>query len=228
MKFENLLIAHRGIHDNIDIPENTLQAFKKAIKKNISIELDVQLTKDNVLVVFHDDNLKRMTGINKNIKDITYNELKDIKLLNTNDTIPTFSEVLKVINGKVLLDIEIKDTKKIKIICNKIIKELETYNYQFIIKSFNPKIVRYINKNKKEYLCGLLLKDDFYNKLIGGLIIKYCKPNFLAISKKFIDKNGINKCLKKYPLLVWTILNKEEFNKYNDLTNNFICNNLPF
>ena len=123
MKFENLLIAHRGIHDNIDIPENTLQAFKKAIKNNISIELDVQLTKDNVLVVFHDDNLKRMTGINKNIKDITYYELKDIKLLNTNDTIPTFSEALNIINGKVLLDIEIKDTKKIKIICNKIIKE---------------------------------------------------------------------------------------------------------
>ena len=67
MKFENLLIAHRGIHDNIDIPENTLQAFKKAVKNNISIELDVQLTKDNVLVIFHDDNLKRMTGINKTI-----------------------------------------------------------------------------------------------------------------------------------------------------------------
>jgi len=228
MKFENLLIAHRGIHNNIDIPENTLKAFKMAIKNNIDIEFDVQLTKDNVLIIFHDENLKRMTGIDKNIKDLTYNELKEIKLLNTNITIPTLNESLKVINGKVLLDIEIKDTKKIKIVCNKLIEQLENYNNPFIIKSFNPKIVRYINKKKKEYICGLLIKDDLYNKLIGKFIIKYCKPSFLAISKKYIDKNGINKYLKKYPLLVWTIVNKEEINKYNDLTNNFICNNLPF
>ena len=228
MKFENLLIAHRGVHNNIDIPENTLQAFKKAIKNNIDIELDVRLTKDNILVVFHDDNLKRMTGINKHMDDITYDELKDINLSNTNHTIPTFNKALKVINGKVLLNIEIKDTKKIKTIYNKVIEELQNYNYPFIIQSFNPKIVRYFKKHKKNYICGLLIKDDLYNKLTGNLIIKYCKPNFLAISKKYIDKNGINKHLKKYPLLIWTILNKDEINKYNDLTNNFICNNLPF
>ena len=97
MKFENLLIAHRGVHNNIDIPENTLQAFKNAIKNNINIELDVRLTKDNILVVFHDDNLKRMTGINKNMDNITYDGLKDVKLLNTSDTIPTFNKALKVL-----------------------------------------------------------------------------------------------------------------------------------
>ena len=79
MKFDNVIIAHRGVHNNIDIPENSLLAFKEAIKNNLAIELDVQLTKDNVLVVFHDNNLERMTKVNKNICNLTYNELKNIK-----------------------------------------------------------------------------------------------------------------------------------------------------
>ena len=59
---KNKIIAHRGIFNNIDIPENSMKAFEKALKLNYPIELDVQLTKDNVLVVLHDLSLKRMTG----------------------------------------------------------------------------------------------------------------------------------------------------------------------
>jgi len=228
MKFDNLLIAHRGVHDNINIPENSLLAFKETIKNNFPIELDIQLTKDNILVIFHDDNLKRMTGVNKNLRDLTYNEIKTLKLLNTNQTIPTFKEVLDLVDGKVLLDIELKHTKKINTLCKKLIKELEGYNYPFIVKSFNPKIVRHLKNKKSEYITGLLIQEDIYNNIIGKFLIKYCKPNFLAISKKFINKNGINKTLKEYPILVWTIKNNEEINKYNNISNNYICNNLPF
>ena len=67
----NNKIAHRGMFDNKKIPENSIKAFKKALKYNYSIELDVQLTKDNILVVFHDENLKRMTNIDKLLKDTT-------------------------------------------------------------------------------------------------------------------------------------------------------------
>lgn len=228
MKFDNMLIAHRGVHNNVDIPENSLLAFKEAIKNNLTIELDIQLTKDNILVVFHDDNLKRMTGVNKNLYDSTYDEIKNLKLLNTNQTIPTFKDVLNLVDGKVLLDIEIKNTKRINFICKKLIKDLEGYNYPFIIKSFNPKIVRWFKKYKKEYVTGLLIQDNIYCNIIGKFVIKYCMPHFLAISKKFINKNGINKYLSEYPILVWTITNKEEITKYNTFTNGYICNNIPF
>jgi len=228
MKFDNIIIAHRGVHNNIDIPENSLLAFKEAIKNNLAIELDVQLTKDNVLVVFHDNNLERMTKVNKNICNLTYNELKNIKLLNTNETIPTFKEVLNIVNGNVLLDIEIKDTKRINILCKKLVEELNEYKYPFIIKSFNPKIVRWFKKHKKNYIRGLLIKKDIYNKHIGKVIINYCKPDFLAISKKYINKNGINKYLSEYSILIWTISNQQEITKYNNILNNYICNNLPF
>ena len=125
MKFENLFFAHRGVHDNIKIPENSILAFKEALNNNLNIELDVQLTKDNILIVFHDSNLKRMTGIDKNIHELTYNELVNLKLLNTNERIPTLKDVLELIKGQIILDIEIKDTKKINIICNKLVEELD-------------------------------------------------------------------------------------------------------
>ena len=228
MKLDNLLFAHRGSHNNIDNPENSIKAFKLALKNNLNIELDLQLTKDNILVVFHDKNLKRMTGIDKNLNELNYNELKTLKLNNTNETIPTFTEILKLVNGKVILDIEVKNTKKINLICKEIAKELDNYNYPFIIKSFNPKITNWFKRHKPKYIRGLLIKDDKYNSFIGKVIIWYCKPNFLGISKKFINKYDIKPYLKKYPILIWTIKNKDEFTKYNNISNNYICDNTPF
>ena len=99
------IIAHRGVFNNKDIPENSLKSFREAVKLNYDVEFDIHLTKDNILVVFHDDNLKRMTGSDKNIQDCTYDEIKDLKLLNTNEHIPTLDEVLKVIDNKVFMDI---------------------------------------------------------------------------------------------------------------------------
>ena len=77
MKIPNNKIAHRGMFDNIKIPENSIASFKKALKYNYSIELDVQLTKDNILVVFHDENLKRMTNLDKLVCETNYEEIKN-------------------------------------------------------------------------------------------------------------------------------------------------------
>ena len=78
MNFDNLIFAHRGVHNNIDIPENSIKAFKEALKNNLNIELDIQLTKDNKLVVFHDENLKRMSNVNKTLNELTYFEIKKL------------------------------------------------------------------------------------------------------------------------------------------------------
>lgn len=66
----NLKISHRGLWDE-EAPENSLKAFKRSIEENVAIELDVHLLKDKNLVVFHDDNLNRMTGVDAKIKDMT-------------------------------------------------------------------------------------------------------------------------------------------------------------
>ena len=92
-------ICHRGLHDE-KIPENSMKVFSKAIKNNYVIELDIHLLKDNNVVVFHDDNLKRMTNKNINIKDMTYEEIKKINLKQTNEKIPLLKDVLKLVDKK--------------------------------------------------------------------------------------------------------------------------------
>ena len=222
MKIPSNKIAHRGMFDNIKVPENSIASFKKALKYNYSIELDVQLTKDNILVVFHDENLKRMTGVDKLIQETNYDEVKELKLLNTKEYIPTLDEVLKLVDNKVLLDIEVKDTKKIKKITNILKDKLNNYN-NYVLKSFNPKIVRYL-KNNINAEVGYLISDK--KKLLSNiLIIKYSKADFLSISKKLLKTKKFQKLKNKYQLLIWTIKEKNEIKDENII---YICNSLPY
>ena len=229
MKINGNIIAHRGVYNNKNIPENSLKAFQKAIDLNYPIELDVQLTKDNILVVFHDESLERMTNNKEYIRDINYTDLKKVHLLDTKETIPRFKDVLNLINEQVLLDIEVKNTKIIKKTCEILIEELKGYK-NFIIKSFNPKIVRYLKKNYTNLEVGVLITNKSNNKfydilLTSKISLMYCKPDFIAIATKLLNKKKFKKLSKKIPTLIWTIEDKNEILD-NELI--YICNNLPF
>ena len=227
MNIPNNKIAHRVVFNNTSIPENSMKAFQKAIDLNYSIELDIQFTKDFVLVVFHDDNLKRMTGVNKNVCDLEYNEIKKLKLLDTNERIPTLQEVLKLVKGKVLLDIEIKTTKYVTRICNQFYDEINNYS-NFIVKSFNPKIVRKIKKDHPEWDVGYLIQKkyptSFYNIFLPSkFMIHYSKANFLAIDKKLLKSSKFIKLKKKYPLFIWTVKKNDHYSNEEYV---LICNDL--
>lgn len=230
MKIKGNIIAHRGVHDNIRIPENSIKAFKKALDLTYPIELDVQLTKDNKLVVFHDFNLTRMTNETDYIQDMECADIVKIKLLDTDEKIPTFEDVLKLVKGKILLDIEIKNTNRIKDTCDELVRELDGYD-NYIVKSFNPRIVKYLKDKYPGLEVGLLITDDNSNKiydmiLTSNFILKYCKPDFLAISKKLLEKKRFKELSKKMPTLIWTIKKESEIDSNSNLI--YICNNLPF
>ena len=224
-----MIIAHRGVHNNIDIPENSIKAFKKALDNKYNIEFDIHVTKDNKLVVFHDDNLKRMTGLNKKIEDLTLDEIRSLKLLNTNERIPLFKEVLDLVNGKVLLDIEIKNTKKIKLVCDLVLKELNNYSGDIILKSFNPLIVRYL-KRKSNYKVGILIskKKKNINSFVDKILINISRYDFIAIDKRLFNYKYYNKYNKKCPIYVWTFKEVKDIDDYMDRYPevNLICNNL--
>ncbi len=227
MNIKNNRIAHRGVFNNNDIPENSILAFRKAMKMNWAFELDVQLTKDNVLVVFHDDDLKRMTGVNKNVRDIDYNELCGCHLLNTKEKIPTLEEVLKLVKGRVLIDIEVKNTKKIQETCQILLKTLEKYPYSYVLKSFNPKIVRYLKKHS-DYEVGYLIHSKYKSSLLriimqSSFMIHYSKADYLAIHKKLLKTKKFQHLSLKYPIMVWTIQNKEEIPMSPFIA---VCNNI--
>lgn len=228
MDIKKLCIAHRGLHDE-KIPENSMKAFEKAVSKNIPIEFDIHVLKDKNIVVFHDDNLYRMTGVDKKLIECTYEDIKNCKLKNTEETIPLLKDVLKMVNGKVLLDIELKLDHKLYDLENELISILKNYKGDVILKSFNYKTVRYLKK-KTNYMVGFLyagLDDPKKNiNKIKKFIIrqinfnKILKPDFLAVSKNAI----FDKPIKKFngPVLVWTIKNKNEKDKFLMLADSVI------
>ena len=217
-------IAHRGLWDDF-IPENSIGAFERCIKKNIPIELDIHLLKDNTLVVFHDDNLKRLTGLDSKLKDCAYNDIKNLKLKKTNYKILTFEEVLNLVSGKVLLDIELKfDVNSFKI-CNETCKYLDKYNGDFIIKSFNPLYIWWFRKNRPLYIRGLLvskLKKSKINKFVKLLLFKMCfnflaKPDFIAFNYKDLPNKKIEKLRRNgIPILLFTVNEKDIINYEKD------------
>ena len=229
MKIRNNTIAHRGLFNNKDVPENSYSAFKNAIENNYDFELDVHLTMDNKLIVFHDYDLKRMCNVDIKVQKHSYSELLKYNLLNTKEKIPLLRDILKLNNDRFLVDIEIKNTKRIKQTVYLLMKELANYN-NYIIKSFNPKIVRFIRDNYPNVECGLLLthdyKNTFYNLLLRRkFILNYSKANFIAIDKQLYRRDQYKELGHKYPIFVWTIKKKEDFIDDKDIVN--VCNILP-
>ncbi len=221
------IYAHRGLFDNKKIVENSIPAFKNALRNGYNIELDIRVTKDKKIVVFHDSNIKRLTGIDRLVKDISYDELSKVKLLNTNDTIPTLEMVLKLIDGKCLLLIEIKD-----MLSNNTLKELDRllldYNGEVLIQSFNPLILRKTAYTSlKRYKIGILLSNSYkgfkkslYDAFMYKYFIKQKYISFISSPKELIF-NVKEVSLKE--LFIYTIKTKEEFIKYRKYSNNLIC-----
>ena len=229
------LIAHRGYHTKT-IPENSIKAFSKAIDNNLIIELDVHLLKDNNIVVFHDDNLKRMTNVDKYLKDLTYDDIKDLKLLNTNNKIPLLKDVLKLVDSKVPLIIELKYDRKYGLLESELIKELKNYKGLYAIKSFNPLSLYYFKKHSKNTIRGQLVtsfKNKKMNKLkkifLRNMFLNFItKPDFISCDIRYIRNKKIQKLRKKKIVLGWTIKSIDDYDKIKNYCDNYICENVNF
>ncbi|MEG2480791.1 MAG: glycerophosphodiester phosphodiesterase family protein [Clostridia bacterium] len=150
------LYAHRGLHDgNQRVPENSLEAFRLALANGYGMELDVQHTKDDQLVVFHDASLKRVCKVDLNIRDLTYEQLKQHPLPD-GTPVPLFSEVLALVNGKAPLIVEIKHYGKVIHNAEATLRALRAYHGPYCVESFHPAAVRYFKKNAPDIVRGQL------------------------------------------------------------------------
>ncbi len=225
VNLKDVRISHRGLW-NKDVPENSIGAFKRSIEASVPIELDVHILKDDNLVVIHDDNAKRMTGVDARFKDMKLEEVKKLKLNGTDYGIPTFSEVLELVKGQVLLDIEIKvDVKSFKI-CRAVSRLLDSYQGDFVVKSFNPLYIMWFRLFRPNYTRGLLvsnlknekmpdfIKCAFYNMRFNIL----AKPDFIAFDAKSLPSKRVERLYKKgIPILLWTIHGSDEDIIYNGI-----------
>ena len=207
-------IAHRGLH-NEHFPENTIGAFLNAISHGYAIETDVQMTKDGVVVIHHDDSLKRSLGIDKNIRDLDYSEFKDLCPFNGEYKFQTFKEFLNMVDGQVPIMLEIKNQKN-KGIEEKILKDLEDYKGEIAIQSFNPFIIKTISKLTNKYTLGVLCSlkknlteskfvDYFLHHLLFRFLVKF---EFLSIRVDDLEKQ--RKRCKKHRVITWTINSEEK------------------
>ena len=152
--------AHRGYHDgNVAVPENSLVSFVAAIEAGYGIELDVQLSSDKVPMVFHDADLMRICGVGGKIWDYTCAELQQMKLFDTEETIPTLAEALALINGQVPILVEYKMDKVDTDVCAYSHELLKNYNGPYAVQSFHPFALFWYRQNAKDIPRGILAKN---------------------------------------------------------------------
>lgn len=217
--------------------ENTIPAFILALQKKVPIEFDIHLLKDGNLVVYHDSNLKRLFGINREINSYTYSELKKLTFPHTNSHIPLFSDVLDLVKGKVFLVIEIKRTKILNYrkYCQKIVDVLETYPYDFVIQSFDIKIVHWFLKHT-DIPTGLLISHPFgrnwitlYSKLMNtNLILSILKPHFISVNYRILSSKAVQSFRKRGPVFVWTIQDKSQLEKVKPFADSYFVGDFYF
>ena len=222
--------AHRGVHDIY--PENSIPAFEQAVNLHFGIELDIHLSSDGRLVVFHDDNLRRMTGANEYIKLLPYDQIRQYKLNNTQYGIPLLSDVLELVNGKVPLLVEIKTNNNMKKLVPALKQELDNYKGEVFIQSFDPFALRRCYKLMPNILRGQLssfFKKDklkFYKKIpIKKLWLnKFSHADFVSYNIENLPNKYANK--SNIPILAWTIRTQEDYEKAKKYSNNVIVDNV--
>lgn len=233
--FEKVYIAHRGLFDNNSLyPENSLPAFKRAVSRGYGIELDVQLTADHELVVFHDATIKRMCGVTKILHECTYDELQQYRLGISAEKIPLFSEALNIIRGKVPLIIEIKPEGDCIETARTLSEMLKEYPGTYCIESFHPFAVGWYRKHHPEVLRGQLstnytkqgeLRSWIERFVLSNLLLNfYAKPDFIAYNHKYSSQFSYRLCRKLYDVenVAWTIKTQEELENAKEIFQVFI------
>ena len=211
--------AHRGLHDgNKTVVENTLQAFSAACDAGFGMELDIQFSKDMQVVVFHDDDLARLTGVRRDVRELTLDELRALPLAGHDDTrIPTLRELLDTVDGRTPLLIELKSGKDNPKLCQALMDHLRDYRGEYIVESFNPMIVAWFRFHAPNLVRGqLVCPIEGYGKavsavtswLLAGLMINcVARPDFIAydVSDPRFPAPRLQRALYRTPMAAWTV-----------------------
>ncbi len=216
--------AHRGLHGS-GIPENSMAAFRAALEAGYGIELDIHLLKDGSLAVIHDSSLLRTTGREGSIEDLTAPELKDYRLEGTDETIPLFSQVLKLYAGRAPLIIELKAAgSNHAALCEAACKAMEGYCGDWCMESFDPRCVYWLKKHRPDIIRGQLAENFVVNKKsplhpVLKFILTHQLENFLILpdfaSYQYKDRKNLSNFLVRklwgVQGVTWTLQSQAEY-----------------
>ena len=218
--------AHRGLHDiAAGIPENTLEAFEAAARHGYGAELDVRLTRDGQVVVFHDEDLRRLTGVDRKVCEMTYEELSTLRILGSRTGIPLFTQVLAVFEDVAPLIVEIKASGAYEETCRRVDALLGEYRGVYCVESFNPDVVRWFRRHRPEVARGQLSADFIREGGDVSPVVKFVmthlllnfrvRPDFIAYQHTDIARRSFRLCRKWFRTCTvgWTIASQEEYDK---------------
>lgn len=221
-------IAHRGLHDGLDCFENTVEAFTRAAEEGYAIELDVRVTKDNEIIVFHDERADRLTGVDEAIIDLTLNDIREL-YIGGRFKIPTLIEVLLIVNCKVPLLIEMKQ-------CGKgnhssmlsVLEILDGYKGKVALQSFDIELLYKIKKCSTKIPLGYLSHGPSIDNLslffcfFEYIKINLLKPLFIGYQYNKLPKWYSYFLRRRFILIIWTIRNSNDLDKYLKFSDNYI------
>lgn len=230
--FRKFDYAHRGLHDRESgVPENSEKAFSLAVQCGFGMEFDLQLTQDNFVVVHHDHSLKRTCNEDKLVSDLTFGELRQYRLFGTQEHIPLFADVLKLVDGKTPLIIELKGYNDPEELCPRVMEELKDYRGLYCVESFDPRIVRWFKEHRPDVVRGQLMERlekgtnnlTAFQAFCGRNLLTnyYTRPHFeaydfhnrdvpsLALARRFFAMQEVS----------WTLRKGEDFKKAKALGN---------
>ena len=216
-------IAHRGLHNKKTIIENTEGAFAAAIKGDYSIECDVQLSADGEAMVFHDEDLDRLTEAKGPVKALNAKELKRVKLKSTTDRMQTLAELLEQVDGRSTLVLELKSLwDDNDALAKRAIKVLEGYDGPSCLMSFDPGLVACVRELSPHTVRGIVADrttHPYYNAL--PLAKRYAmrtfghlaqtQPHFVSYNWRDLPFEPVTEIRKLgHPVITWTVRSKEE------------------
>lgn len=213
--------AHRGLHNALlEIPENSLPAFEAAAVKGFGIELDVHLSRDGIPIVFHDEELTRMTGAEGELKEYSLAELKALRLIPGAQEIPTLEETLALIAGRVPVLVEVKNYgQPVGPLEEGIADVVKNYVGPLAIQSFNPMSLKWFYRHYPHIVRGLIaysfpveevpMKATTRFLLKNLLFAPLCKPHYIAYEHQDLARHRLRRLhrmrVRGTPVLVWTV-----------------------
>ncbi|HEX8839195.1 MAG TPA: glycerophosphodiester phosphodiesterase family protein [Sphingomicrobium sp.] len=194
--------AHRGLHAGFESPENSIAAFEAALEIGAGIECDLRLTADAHVVVFHDHDAMRLCGSPHRISRSTIADVSALRVANR--SIPTLTNLLELVGGRVPLLLEIKVDRNVRRLASSLRQALVDYGGPYGLMSFDPRIVRLIKTQMPDARRGLVIQDRL-TPLRRRVAMRLADPHFIAVERAALAKPWVAYARAHLPVYSWTI-----------------------
>lgn len=214
--------AQRGLHSQRNgVPENTLKAFEVALNRGYGVAMDVRISRDGEAMVFHDETLMRLCHLSNMVEDVDSSQLKKLRILDSDQFIPTLEEALKLIGGKVPVILELKKVKDRKALCRKVAEILDAYEGAVCVASFDIMTLHWFKRNRKEIprmqeaMNQKFVKKNPVSKyveenLMGNFL---SRPHIVAYEHDFSSNRHFKRCINNFGAAgcVFTVTDQNTF-----------------